>query len=88
MLRGILVAAARTVPSGGGDRVALLLGGDEAVAAISPSTKLRRSSARCGLADRIVIGRRLGQDGEKGRFRQRQLADILVEIGAAAACTP
>ena len=32
---------------------------------------------------RVIVGRRLGQHREIGRFGQRQLADILVEIGAA-----
>ena len=33
-------------------------------------------------ADRIVVGRRLGQNREIGGFRQRQFVDVLVEIGA------
>ena len=33
-------------------------------------------------SDGIVVRRRLGQDGEIGGLRQRQLIDVLVEIGA------
>ena len=72
MLRN-LVAAAADVPSGVAAAASRWAAVMKPLRTISPSTQLRRSSARCGRADRIVIGRRLGQHGEIGGFGEREL---------------
>ena len=60
----------------------MLGAGDEVVAEHLAQHEVAPLERRFRAADRIVIGRALGQGREEGAFGKRELADILVEIGA------